>query len=213
MQYKCFPLGALWTNGYLFWDDETHEAFFVDPGGNTQDVADFMAANNLTLKMILLTHGHIDHVAGINELVPSVGDNIYIHPDDSDMLRNPSRQLQALLGVSFSGLEGGKFRETEDGRIIDFPGFTIKTMATPGHTEGSVCYIVTDKEGHKVLLSGDTLFAQSVGRTDLEGGDWLKLEASLRRLAELDDGLHVLPGHGPDTSIGSEREFNPYWPR
>ena len=211
MQYKRFPLGALWTNGYLFWDDETREAFFIDPGGKTKDVTDFMTDNNLTLKMILLTHGHIDHVAGINELVPMTGDNIYIHSGDADMLRNPSRELQALLGVKFGGLK--TFREIEDGRIIDFPGYSIKTIATPGHTEGSVCFLITDKNGHKLLVSGDTLFAQSVGRTDLEGGDWLKLEASLRRLAELDDGLHVLPGHGPDTSIGSERELNPYWPR
>ena len=211
MQYKRFPLGALWTNGYLFWDDETREAFFIDPGGKTKDVTDFMTDNNLTLKMILLTHGHIDHVAGINELVPMTGDNIYIHSGDADMLRSPSRELQALLGVKFGGLQ--TFREIEDGRIIDFPGYSIKTIATPGHTEGSVCFLITDKNGHKLLVSGDTLFAQSVGRTDLEGGDWLKLEASLRRLAELDDGLHVLPGHGPDTSIGSERELNPYWPR
>ena len=214
MQYKRFPLGALWTNGYLFWDDETREAFFIDPGGKTKDVTDFMTDNNLTLKMILLTHGHIDHVAGINELVPMTGDNIYIHSGDADMLRNPSRELQALLGVKFGGLK--TFREIEDGRIIDFPGYSIKTIATPGHTEGSVCFLITEqkgKNGHKVLVSGDTLFAQSVGRTDLEGGDWLKLEASLRRLAEFDDGLHVLPGHGPDTSIGSERELNPYWPR
>ena len=211
MQYKRFPLGALWTNGYLFWDDETREAFFIDPGGKTEDVTNFMADNNLTLKMILLTHGHIDHTAGINELVPFTGDNIYIHSGDAEMLRHPSRELQALLGVKFGGLE--TFREIEDGRTIDFPGYTVKTIATPGHTEGSVCFLITDKDGHKVLVSGDTLFAQSVGRTDLEGGDDVKLEASLRRLAEFDDGLHVLPGHGPDTSIGSERELNPYWPR
>ena len=211
MQYKRFPLGALWTNGYLFWDDETREAFFIDPGGKTEDVTNFMAGNNLTLKMILLTHGHIDHTAGINELVPFTGDNIYIHSGDAEMLRHPSRELQALLGVKFGGLEA--FREIEDGRTIDFPGYTVKTIATPGHTEGSVCFLITDKGGHKVLVSGDTLFAQSVGRTDLEGGDDVKLEASLRRLAEFDDGLHVLPGHGPDTSIGSERELNPYWPR
>lgn len=211
MHYKRFPLGALWTNGYLFWDEPTKEAFFIDPGGKTEDVTDFMTANNLTLKMILLTHGHIDHVAGINELVPMAGDNIYIHSGDAEMLRHPSRELQELLGVKFGGLE--KFRGVDDGRIIDFPGCSIKVMATPGHTEGSVCYMVRDKDGGEILLSGDTLFAQSVGRTDLEGGDWMKLEASLKRLAELPDNLHVLPGHGPATDIGSERDFNPYWPR
>ena len=211
MHYKRFPLGALWTNGYLFWDEETKDAFFVDPGGKTEDVTKFMNDNGLTLKMVILTHGHIDHVAGLREFVPFVGDNIYIGRNDADTLKHPSKELQELLGVNFDGLE--KFREVDDGRVIDFPGYTIKVIATPGHTEGSVCFLVTDREGHSVLVSGDTLFAQSVGRTDLEGGDWLKLENSLKRIAEFDDGLHVLPGHGPDTSIGSERELNPYWPR
>ncbi|MBQ2617600.1 MAG: MBL fold metallo-hydrolase [Synergistaceae bacterium] len=211
MQYKRFPLGALWTNGYLFWDDVTKEAFFIDPGGDTTDVKNFMAENEIILNTILLTHGHIDHVAGIHELVPMVGDNIYIGAKDADMLVHPSRQLQALLGVKFSGID--KFHTVEDGRIIEFPGCNVKVIETPGHTEGSVCFLITDNDGHKILVSGDTLFAQSVGRTDLEGGDSLKLEASLRRLAEFPDGLRVLPGHGPETNIGSERELNPYWPR
>ena len=211
MHYKRFPLGALWTNSYLFWDEDTHDAFFVDPGGDTQEVRDFLSEHGLKLTMILLTHGHIDHIAGIHELVPFVGDNIYIGSRDAYMLRKPSTQLQALLGVHCEGL--AKFKEVEEGRVIDFPGYSIKVMETPGHTEGSVCYLVTDKENHHVLLSGDTLFAQSVGRTDLEGGDDLKLEASLRKLDTLNDSLHVLPGHGPDTSIASEREMNPYWPR
>ncbi|MBQ3654128.1 MAG: MBL fold metallo-hydrolase [Synergistaceae bacterium] len=211
MNYKRFPLGALWTNGYLFWDDESREAFFVDPGGDTTDVRDFLTAHGLKLTMILLTHGHIDHIAGIHELVPFVGDNIYISSKDAYSLRRPPKQLQALLGVHCEGL--AKFKEVEDGRVIDFPGYTIQVIDTPGHTEGSVCFLVTDRENHHVLLSGDTLFAQSVGRTDLEGGDELKLEASLRKLDTLHDSLHVLPGHGPDTSIASEREMNPYWPR
>ena len=211
MNYKRFPLGALWTNGYLFWDDETREAFFIDPGGKTKDVTDFLTANNLKLKMVLLTHGHIDHIAGIHELVPFVGNNIYIGKNDAFALKNPSRQLQALLGVNCNGLDD--FKTVEEGRIIDFSGYEVKVIETPGHTEGSVCYLITDKNGHNILISGDTLFAQSVGRTDLEGGDELKLENSLRKLAELNDGLHVLPGHGPDTNIGSERELNPYWPR
>ena len=208
MNYKRFPLGALWTNGYLFWDEETHEAFFIDPGGKTEDVINFLGGHDLKLTMVLLTHGHIDHIAGIHEFVPFVKDNIYIGSKDAFMLRKPSAALQNLLGVHCTGLEN--FNELHDGQVIDFPGYTIKVMETPGHTEGSV---ITDKDGHKVLISGDTLFAQSVGRTDLDGGDEIKLESSLRRLAELPDGLHVLPGHGPDTNIGSERELNPYWPR
>ena len=213
MNYKRFSLGALWTNGYLFWDDETKDAFFVDPGGNTKQVRKFLNENDLKLKMILLTHGHIDHIAGIHELVNLVGNNIFIGSKDANSLRHPSMELQDLLGVSCSGLESSHFQEVDEGRIIDFPGYKIQVMETPGHTEGSVCYLITDKDNHHVLISGDTLFAQSVGRTDLEGGDSLKLEVSLRRLDTLQDSLHVLPGHGPDTSIGEERELNPYWPR
>ena len=211
MNYKRFPLGALWTNGYLFWDDATREAFFIDPGGDTSDVKSFIEENNLTLKMILLTHGHIDHIAGVHELLPMVGDNIYIGEKDAFMLKHPSKSLQSLLRVHCDGLEN--FKTVQEGRIIDFPNYNIKVIETPGHTEGSVCYLIKDAEGHSILISGDTLFAQSVGRTDLEGGDELKLESSLRRLAEFNDSLHVLPGHGPDTSIGAEREMNPYWPR
>ena len=211
MQYKRFPLGALWTNGYLFWDDKTNNAFFVDPGGKVKDVTDFLAKNNLNLKMVLLTHGHIDHIAGIHGLVKFVGDNIYIGEKDAFMLKNPSHKLQALLGVHCDGLEN--FKTVADGTVLDFPGYKIEVLETPGHTEGSVCYLITDDEGHKILISGDTLFAQSVGRTDLDGGDEIKLESSLKKLAEFHDGLHVLPGHGPDTSIGEERELNPYWPR
>ena len=211
MHYKRFPLGTLWTNGYLFWDESSREAFFVDPGGKMKDVKEFLTENNLKLKMILLTHGHIDHIAGIHELLNFVGDNIFIGKKDSYMLKNPSTELQDLLRVHCNGIE--KFKEVEEGRIIEFPGYKIKVIETPGHTEGSVCYLITDNEGHKILISGDTLFAQSVGRTDLEGGDELKLEMSLRRLAEFNDGLNVFPGHGPETSIGEERELNPYWPR
>ena len=211
MNYKRFPLGALWTNGYLFWDEETHEAFFIDPGGKTKDVTDFISANNLKLTMVLLTHGHIDHIAGIHEFVPLVGNNIYIGKNDAFALKHPSKKLQALLGVKCDGIED--FKTVEEGSVIDFPGYKIKVIETPGHTEGSVCFLISDKDGHSILISGDTLFAQSVGRTDLEGGDEIKLENSLRKLAEFNDGLHVLPGHGPDTSIGEERELNPYWPR
>ena len=211
MNYKRFPLGALWTNGYLFWDEASRASFFIDAGGDTKDVRDFIEAEGLSLKMVLLTHGHIDHVAGIHELVPMAGGNIFISSGDAEMLRHPSKELQELLRVKFDGLED--FKELSDGMILEFSGYTIEVISTPGHTEGSVCFLITDSGGRKILVSGDTLFAQSVGRTDLEGGDSVKLEASLRKLAEFDDGLHVLPGHGPDTTIGSERELNPYWPR
>ena len=200
MNYKRFPLGALWTNGYLFWDDDTKEAFFVDPGGDTSDVREYITANGLKLTMILLTHGHIDHIAGIHELVPFVGGNIYIGEKDAFMLRNPSGQLQALLGVHCEGLDD--FKTVSEGSIIDFPGCTIKVMETPGHTPGSVCLIAGD-----VLFSGDTLFRHAYGRVDHPGGDLDEEFRSIRRLLRLDKDYLVLSGHGRPTTLFQEREL------
>ncbi|MCR5346975.1 MAG: MBL fold metallo-hydrolase [Fretibacterium sp.] len=209
MHYKRFPLGALWTNGYLFWDDD-REAFFVDPGGDAAEVLTFVNEQGLKLRKVLLTHGHLDHFAGLHSLEPVVGNEIYVGHGDAARLRNPAQALQDLLGIQCEPITD--FQELREGDILHVGGITIQVMETPGHTEGGVCYLIEDAD-EKLLASGDTLFAQSVGRTDLEGGDQAVLEASLRRLAALPDNLSVLPGHGPETSIGEERKRNPYWPR
>ena len=213
MNYKNFSLGELWTNGYLFWDDYTRNAFFIDPGGNMSDVLSYLQVHDLNLKMILLTHGHIDHIAGIPDIENNnlVGDEIYVHHNDAWMLTNPPEDLQSLLNVHFGAITN--FKELNPKQMITFDSFKIKIIETPGHTEGSVCFLITDAQDHKVLISGDTLFAQSVGRTDLQGGDYYKLEQSLKLLSTLPDNLRVLPGHGSTTTIGTERDLNPYWPR
>lgn len=210
MNYKRFPLGKLWTNGYLFWNDNTKNAFFVDPGGDCSDVFKFMKNHSLTPKMVLLTHGHIDHIAGLHEFIPFTGSKIYIHKNDSYMLRQPPKQLQKILNVHCDPIDNENFTELSDeNKSLKFDDFTIEILDTPGHTEGSVCYLVSQGD-EKVLLSGDTLFAQSVGRTDLEGGSDEKLTESLLTLLELNDDLKVLPGHGPLTTIGDERLKNPF---
>ena len=209
MHYKRFPLGALWTNGYLFWDDKA-EAFFVDPGGDAAEVLDFVKGQNLKLRKVLLTHGHLDHFAGLHSLEAVVGNEIYIGHGDAGRLREPAKALQDLLGIQCEPITD--FHEVREGDVLRVGKMEIQVMETPGHTEGGVCYLIGDGD-EKLLASGDTLFAQSVGRTDLEGGDQAVLEASLRRLAGLPDNLSVLPGHGPETSIGGERKRNPYWPK
>ena len=208
MRYRRFPLGPLWTNGYLFWDED-NEAFFVDPGGDAAEVLDFLTGQGLNLRKVLLTHGHLDHIAGVKDLQPLVGSEVYVARNDARFLRQPPAELQAALGIKCAPIEN--FQELSEGMVLRVGKMEARVMETPGHTEGSVCFLI--KEGEQELLaSGDTLFAQSVGRTDLDGGDREKLEDSLRRLAELPDSLRVLPGHGPETSIGEERKRNPFWP-
>lgn len=208
MNYKRFPLGALWTNGYLFWDDEKR-AFFVDPGGDASEVVDFLERNGLSLESVLLTHGHLDHIAGIENLVSLVGENIYIAKKDAPLLKDPPEEMQAALNMKCNGVSS--FKTVDDGDRLSVGEMEIIVLATPGHTPGSVCYLVRQGD-ETILISGDTLFAQSVGRTDLPGGDSAMLDESLKKLSALPDGLSVLPGHGPATSIASERKHNPFWP-
>ncbi|MDR3265676.1 MAG: MBL fold metallo-hydrolase [Synergistaceae bacterium] len=211
MKYRRFPLGGLWTNGYLFYDDAGGgDAFFIDPGGDVEEVVDFLNGHGLTLNAVLLTHGHLDHLAGIGGMVPLVKDNIYISSADAPMLKRPSEAMQKALGMECEGVDA--FRTVADGDVLSLGAFTVGVMETPGHTQGSVCYRIR-RGGDEILVSGDTLFAQSVGRTDLPGGDPAMLDASLQKLAALPDDLAVLPGHGPETTIGRERKSNPFWPR
>ncbi|MDR1731055.1 MAG: MBL fold metallo-hydrolase [Synergistaceae bacterium] len=209
MKYRRFPLGGLWTNGYLFYDGDG-DAFFVDPGGDVSEVLDFMKEQKLTLKAVLLTHGHLDHIAGIGEMIPLVKDAIYISPEDAPLLKRPPESMQAALGMECAGASA--FRTAAEGDALKIGAYTIDVMETPGHTQGSMCYLIRQGED-KILISGDTLFAQSVGRTDLPGGDSAMLDMSLEKLAALPDDLVVLPGHGPETTIGRERKSNPFWPR
>lgn len=208
VRYRRFPLGGLWTNGYLFWD-EGGEAFFVDPGGDAREVLEFVRDKGLSLRAVLLTHGHLDHIVGVRDLLPLVGGEVYVSGGDADMLRRPSEAMQTALRMRCDGISD--FRTVSEGMVLEIGAFRIEVLETPGHTPGGVCYLIREGE-ESVLASGDTLFAQSVGRTDLPGGEPSRLDDSLRKLSKLPDSLVVLPGHGPETTIGKERQHNPFWP-
>lgn len=209
MNIRRFALGPLWTNGYLVWDGEGN-AVMVDPGGDPSEVVSFIQKQGLDLKRVLLTHGHADHLFGLEAIRSLAREGVGVHEDDGDCLGNPEVNLSAWMGEGCSCSPAETlFR---DGDRFSVGTMNFEVVHTPGHTEGGVCYLI--REGEEVLLlSGDTLFAMSVGRTDLPGGDSAVLRLSLEKLAGLPDEVPVYPGHGPDTTIGTERGENPYWPR
>ncbi len=209
MNIKRFPLGFLWTNCYLVWSD-TKDAIVVDPGGDTTEVRQFVQSEGLSLRWILLTHGHGDHIMGVGELRNFASEGVAIHMEDADCLTNANENLSGEMGqpAVFDGAD----RLLGDGDVITVGGMKISVLHTPGHTRGGCCFYI-EEDADALLISGDTLFARSVGRSDLPGGDERILLDSLKKLERFDENIRVYPGHGPDTTIGEERALNPFWPR
>ncbi len=179
-------------------------AWVVDPGADAGYIAAALARRSLSPAAILLTHGHFDHIGAVPALQAEFpGLPVYMHTEDTLMLTHPLNQNPPDYPPIASPADVRDVRTLADGGLP----FAIEVVETPGHTPGGVCYYLPDD---RLLLSGDTLFAGSVGRTDLPGGDMTKLMASLARLAALPGDTTVVPGHGPETTIASERRHNPF---
>jgi hydroxyacylglutathione hydrolase len=214
MIHEILPVGALQCNCSILGDEHSHEAIVVDPGDDIPRILSLLAKHSLTVKQILITHAHIDHIAGAHRLKELTGAPILYNQNDLSQIKIMALQA-AWLGVPTPTVS--KPDDTlEDGKLITIgatsersrPGLTGNILYTPGHTEGSVCLHLPSQN---LLLAGDTLFAGSVGRTDLPGGNTRKLLASIHdRLLTLPDETTVIPGHGPSTTIGSERAENPF---
>ena len=191
--------GPWQTNAYLVWDGRSPDAMVLDPGmGAAQPLVDRVAANGLRLHIIGNSHGHVDHIFDNAPLKRASGAPLAIHPDDA-------YRLDGRNAYGFSVEPSTADRELRDGEQVRIGDLVFDVMHTPGHTEGSVCLY---EEQRALLLSGDVLFAGSYGRTDLPGGSDEAMVASLARLArDLPDGVRVLPGHGPETTIGRERPW------
>jgi hydroxyacylglutathione hydrolase len=201
---KELVVGPLMANCFIFGCDETKEAVVIDPGGDADRILFSLADSGLNVKYIINTHGHFDHVAANGKIKDATGADILIHPLDASMLGSLSTNA-ALFGISVENSPPCD-QTIEEGDTVSFGKITLKVIHTPGHTPGGIS-LYTDK----IVFVGDTLFAGSIGRTDFPGGDFNTLISSIRtKLFKMDDDVRVLSGHGPETSIGSEKRFNPF---
>ena len=208
MKIDSFILGAYQTNCYVLRESETaKDCLIVDTGLEAGELVDFLSEHKLNAVAVVLTHGHADHITGIGALrakFPNL--KVYIHKLDSKMLTKPMSNLSILTGRFFK-TEPADF-SIEDGATIEQAGIKLKVLHTPGHTPGGICLY---SEEHAIIFVGDTLFADSVGRTDFPGGSMTKLIKGIKeKLCVLPDDTIVYPGHGPATTIGREKTNNPY---
>jgi glyoxylase-like metal-dependent hydrolase (beta-lactamase superfamily II) len=204
LEYR--EVGMLMTNCFLLGDEEAGEGVAIDPGDNGAALAEFFTKRGLSLKYILLTHGHFDHVMGAEDLKEALGGRILVHKDDEPILKDTSfGGLFGISGVKKPDPDG--FIEEHD--VIECGSMKFKVLRTPGHTPGSVSFELL---GQEMVFVGDTLFAGSIGRTDFPGGSYEQLISSVReKLFPLGDEVAVYPGHGPRTTIGQERRYNPFF--
>jgi len=206
MIIRCIPGGVFMTNCYIVGDEETNEAILIDPGEQIDEILKEVEKSGMKITKIVNTHTHIDHVAGVEKAKKELGVEFYLHPEEEPVLE--ALPEAAMRYPQFGDVEVPKVDgHIEEGDEIDIGNLKAKVLHTPGHTWGSVCLIV---DGH--VISGDTLFAGSVGRVDLTGGTSMReLVGSIKaKLMSLPDSTNVYPGHGPATTIGIERRSNPF---
>ncbi len=204
MFLETLIVGQLQENCYIVACEDTNEAVVIDPGDEAERIYREITTHGLTLQAVMNTHGHIDHIGGVAGLLKETDVPFLLHQDDIYLLEGLSNDpLQAYLQITPPPAPS---RYLTDGERITIGTLEFQVLHTPGHTPGCVCFLVED-----TLFSGDTLFANSIGRTDLPGGNHQQLLASVHgKLLTLDDAVHVYPGHGPATTIAQERQSNPF---
>jgi glyoxylase-like metal-dependent hydrolase (beta-lactamase superfamily II) len=218
---RGFPSQAFGTNCYVVAPGEGEQCVVVDPGIGVEEQLDaLLREHRLQPVAVLLTHGHLDHTFSVTPVCGARGIPAYIHPDDRDQLADPAKYLSPQIGQLF----GGRLEWTEPDDVVlldpdaplELAGLRLSVDVAPGHTPGSVVFRLPGEEsggeaGAPIMLSGDLLFAGSIGRTDLPGGSWEQMQRSLADVVlPLADTTIVLPGHGPSTTIERERRSNPY---
>jgi hydroxyacylglutathione hydrolase len=207
MIQKGLTVGLLEVNCYVLGDEETKEAVVIDPGGDEDEILEVLNYHQFQLKLIIDTHGHFDHVDANQPLKVATGAQIAIHEADAQMLAKPSAEAMFFTGNRVRLSEPDIL--LKEGDVLTFGKYRLRVLHTPGHTPGGISLVL---EGHTYVYVGDLLFAGSIGRTDFPGGDFDALINAVRtKIFPLGDNYSVFPGHGPVTTVGQERRYNPFF--
>ena len=211
MKINHYVVGPVQTNCYVVVNEEKKECFVIDPGASAKELAERIRKDDLVPVAVLLTHGHFDHAGVAEELAKEFDIKIYAHEAEKDTLEDPQKNVSWMMGAREKYHADVFLRDEE---MLTLAGFEIKVLHTPGHTEGGCCYYVPAED---VIFTGDTLFAQSVGRTDFPGGSMSQIVRSvteklmaLNEAGNLETDIMVYPGHNDPTTIETERINNPY---
>jgi len=201
---KKLVVGSLSANCYIVGSEATGEGMVIDPGGNAEGILNAITDSGLDIKIIVLTHGHSDHIAALYDIQDRTGAEVAIHAEDADFLHGRG-SFSTMFGISYK-TPGPPDRLLREGDVIDAGGLQFSVLHTPGHTPGSICLLTGDK-----VFTGDTLFYRGIGTTLMPGSSRRQLIDSIRaRLMVLPDSTIIYPGHGRETTIGAERKNNPY---
>lgn len=204
LKIERIPAGVYAANCYVISSEVTQKGVIVDPGGSVDKISNYLEENEIEPVMILLTHAHGDHIMGVPELKQYYPVKVGVHKGDLEMLANASINLSSQMTGPTVGIEPDF--TFEDGDVLTAGDLKVEVVHTPGHSLGGVCFVIGN-----YVITGDTLFAGSIGRTDLTGGDYDTLiESIAQKLLTRSDDLVVLPGHGPASTIGKERFGNPF---
>lgn len=205
LEIRSISVGKLFTNVYLVFDSESREGILIDPGDEAERIMELVNRLGVDVEAIYLTHGHFDHLLAVRDLKADLNCKLYLHPADREILPLVPHDARYFLGRDVPPPP----KPDEwliDGQSIKVGRYYGKVIHTPGHTPGSVCFLFRD-----IIFTGDTLFAGSIGRTDLPGGSLESLLSSLKnKVLKLPDDFVIYPGHGPSSTIGVERRLNPF---